>query len=720
MSYEGQFIQLSVSEGIASLIFDAKDASVNVFNRATILELRDAVEALNGIEGVRGLLVKSAKSTFIVGADINEFGEAFAGPDEQIFEWLVDANAIFSRVEDLPYPSVSLVNGTALGGGCEMALCTDYRILSTKALIGLPEIKLGICPGFAGTVRLPRLVGADNAIDIIAAGKALKADAAFAMTLGDAVVEPELLEQAGMSLLEQAIAGDFDWQARRAQKTGKLSMGMVEQMMCFSTAKGFIQSKAGRDYPAPVTAVKAIERAAGMTRDDAIKVESKAFVKLAKTSVADSLIGLYHNEQLIKKKSKAYGKVAAQVNQAAVLGAGIMGGGIAYQSASKKIPIVMKDVSEDAINLGLTEANKLLGKQLKRKKIDAAGMGITLGRIRPTLSYGDFGNVDLVVEAVPEIESLKKSVLAEVEEATPEGAIITSNTSSISISRLAEALKNPENFCGMHFFNPVHRMPLVEVIRGEQSSEKAIATTVAYAARLGKTPIVVGDCPGFLVNRVLFPYLFGFQALVKDGVDFKRIDKIMEKFGWPMGPAYLSDVVGIDTGSKVGGVLAEGYPDRMKYDERSALDVMNEAGRYGQKNGKGFYVYTTDKKGKPKKNIDPEVPGMLAAIQTGDGENISDEDIIDRMMIPMVIELARCLEEGVVDTVNEADMALIMGIGFPPFRGGAFKYADHSGLNVICQKADQFAHLGKLYEPTDKMRKMAEAGETYYGQDTEK
>ena len=230
---------------------------------------------------------------------------------------------------------------------------------------------------------------------------------------------------------------------------------------------------------------------------------------------------------------------------------------------------------------------------------------------------------------------------------------------------------------------------------------------------MGKTAIVVGDCPGFLVNRVLFPYFAGFQILVGQGVDFKRIDKLMEKFGWPMGPAYLIDVVGIDTAHHVGEVLSDGFPDRMKFDIKSSLDVMYESERYGQKNGKGYYTYTPDKKGKPKKAIDPDVEALLAPVQSPIGE-ITDEEIIDRMMIPMIIETARCLEEGIVDTVNEADMGLIMGIGFPPFRGGAFKYADTVGLATICEKAKALTHLGKLYEPTERMLEMAANGETYY------
>ncbi len=714
MLYEGQAITVSVTDGTAQLVFDAKGESVNKFDRATLAELRAATDALKAAEGVTGLVVSSGKKVFIVGADITEFGQAFAGGEELVLTWLAEANAIFNDIEDLPYPSVTAINGTALGGGFEMCLATDYRVMSTKAQIGLPETKLGIIPGFGGTVRLPRLIGADNAIEWIAMGKNVKPDEALKNHAVDAVVAPDRLADAASDLLSRARAGEFDWQARRAQKTGPLKLSMMEAMMAFTTAKGFIASKA-KGFPAPVQAVKTIERAAGKGRDGALKDEAKGFVKVAMTSVADALIGLFLNDQLLKKKTKAHRSVAREVKGAAVLGAGIMGGGIAYQSAYKGTAILMKDINEAAIELGLGEANKLLTKRVDRGRMTAAQMGEALGRIRPTLSYGDFGEIDIVVEAIVENTRIKQSVLAEVETKVKPDCVLASNTSSISITLLAEALERPENFCGMHFFNPVHRMPLVEVIRGEKSSEEAIATTVAYAAAMGKTPIVVNDCPGFLVNRILFPYFAGFQALLIDGADFAKVDRVMEKFGWPMGPAYLLDVVGMDTAHHVGDVLAAGYPDRMGNDVRTALDVMFEAERFGQKNGRGFYQYAPDKKGRPKKAADPEVPAMLAEIQANGSQDISDEEIIDRMMIPLIIETVRCLEDDIVATANEADMGLIMGIGFPLFRGGALKYADTIGLAALCEKADAYARLGKLYEPTQRMRDMAASGAKFYG-----
>ncbi len=714
--YQGQSIRVQqLDGGIAELCFDRQNDAINKFDARTVQELKEAGEALAKASGIKGLIVTSAKDVFIVGADITEFGQNFQKTEEEIANWGLEANKVFSAIEDLPFPSVTAINGIALGGGFEMALSTDYRVISTTAQVGLPETKLGIFPGFGGTVRLPRLVGADNAIEWIAGGEAQKPEAALKIHAVDAVVAPDKLKAAALKLLTQAAEGKYDWKARRAQKTGPLKLDMLESMMVFSTSLAFIQGKAGKNYPAPVEAVKAIQKAASKSRDDALKIEAQAFAKVAKTTVADALIGLFLNDQLLKKKAKAAVKAGKPVKQAAVLGAGIMGGGIAYQSASRGTPIIMKDIADKALDLGMSEANKLLSKQVERKKMKPEKAGAVLSTIRPTLNYGDFQNVDIIVEAVVENPKIKKSVLAEVEGVVKPGTIIASNTSSISIDELATAMKHPENFLGMHFFNPVHRMPLVEVIYGAKTSKEAIATVAAYASAMGKTPIVVKNCPGFLVNRILFPYFGGWLKLIRDGANFEAVDKIMETFGWPMGPAYLQDVVGIDTSHHVGDVLAEGYPDRMSNKEfKSALDVMYENKRYGQKNGIGFFKYETDPKGKPVKKVAPDTYELIASVQPDGQKDFSEEEIIDRLMLPMIIETARCLDESIVETPTEADMGLILGVGFPPFRGGALKYADTLGMKTILEKAAKYAHLGKLYEPTESMKKMAAEGKTYF------
>ncbi|WP_028081403.1 fatty acid oxidation complex subunit alpha FadB [Solimonas soli] len=714
--FQGQSLLVEkIDNGYAELRFDRQGDAINKFDAATVKELGQAAEALKKDGAIKGLIVTSAKDVFIVGADITEFGASFQRSEEDIVGWLEESNKSFSAIEDLPFPTVTAINGIALGGGFEMALSTDYRVSSSTAVIGLPEAKLGLFPGFGGTVRLPRLIGADNAIEWIAGGEQQKPDAALKVHAVDAVVAPDKLRAAALKLLQQAAEGKYDWKARRAQKTGKLQLNPIEAMMVFSTSKAFIAGQAGKNYPAPLAAVSAIEKAAGKGRDEALKIESQAFAKIAKTTQADALIGLFLNDQLIKKKGKAYVKAGKKVQHAAVLGAGIMGGGISYQSAVKGVPVIMKDIADKALDLGMEEANKLLSKQVERKKLTPEKAGHILSTIRPTLNYGDFKTVDIVVEAVVENPKIKKSVLAETEAQVKEGTIIASNTSSISIDELATAVKHPENFLGMHFFNPVHRMPLVEVIYGEKTSKEAIATVAAYAAAMGKTPIVVKNCPGFLVNRILFPYFYGFLGALRDGADFVKIDKVMEGFGWPMGPAYLQDVVGIDTSHHVGDVLAEGYPDRMKNTtgEKTALDVMYENKRFGQKNGVGFYKYETDPKGKPKKFADPTTYELLKPVQKGQVD-MSEEEIIDRHMLPMIIETVRCLDDGIVETPTEADMGLIMGIGFPPFRGGALKYADTIGMKTILDKCAKYAHLGKLYEPTESMKKMAAEGRLYF------
>lgn len=719
MIYQGNAITVARSgDDIATLTFDLKGESINKLSSAVVTELEAAVKALQVENDLKGLVIGSAKDVFIVGADITEFHGIFDKGEEYLVEMNLRVHDIFNAIEDLPFPTVTAINGLALGGGCEVTLATDFRVMAEGAKIGLPETKLGILPGWGGCVRLPRLIGADNAIEWIAGGGENKAAEALKMGAVDAVVPGEALEAAAQDILARANAGELDYRARRDEKTGPLKLGPIEQMMAFETAKGYVAGKAGPHYPAPIEAIKVIQKGAGEERARAQAIEAKAFAKLALTDVCYNLVGLFLNDQVVKKKAGQYEKQARPVKQAAVLGAGIMGGGIAYQSASRGTPILMKDIKEDAIELGLKESRKLFAKQVERGKLTTEQMAEKLTNIRPTLSYGDFGNVDLVVEAVVENPRVKDAVLTEVEGLVGEETILTSNTSTISITRLAANLSRPENFCGMHFFNPVHRMPLVEVIRGEKTGDAAVAATVAYARAMGKTPIVVNDCPGFLVNRVLFPYFGGFSQLVEQGANFQRVDKVMEKFGWPMGPAYLLDVVGMDTAMHAGEVMAEGFPERMASmgggSGKSAIQLMVENERLGQKNDKGFYAYEEDRKGKPKKVSDEAAIELVKSVAK-ESREFDDEEIIARMMVPLCLETVRCLEDGIVGSAAEADMALIYGIGFPPFRGGALRYIDAMGVAAFVELAEGLAEeLGPLYAPTDRLREMARSGERFY------
>ncbi len=420
------------------------------------------------------------------------------------------------------------------------------------------------------------------------------------------------------------------------------------------------------------------------------------------------------NEQAIKKAAKKAATGAQPVKQGAVLGAGIMGGGISYATAQRGMPVLMKDIAQPQLDLGMNEAKKLLAKQVKNGRMKQEKADAVLASITPQLDYARFDTTDIVVEAVVENIKVKHTVLSELEGVVRNDTVIASNTSSLRIDDIAVALKRPENFVGMHFFNPVPVMPLVEVIKGSKTSPVAVATAVAYAQAMGKSPIVVKDCPGFLVNRLLTAYMRGFLQLVEDGADFIKVDAAMEAFGWPMGPAYLEDVVGIDTGSHVNDIISAGYPERMPAFANDALRVMKDVKRYGQKNGIGFYRYEADPNGKPRKLPADDSHALLAPLQKNGPREFSAAEIVERMMIPMVIEAAIALEEGVAGSPAEVDMALLMGLGFPAYAGGPCQYADWLGLAEVVRIADSHIALGKQFAVTPRMRDMAAKGASFY------
>ena len=718
MIFEGQNLSIkALDDGIAELNFNNAKLPINKFDKNTLLELKEAVKSLNENTSIKGLLLSSAKKDFFVGADVTEFLGWFKLSTEAFEEKLLDVHKTFAMIEDLPYPTVSTINGMCLGGGTELALSTDYRVITDNARMGLPEINLGIFPGWGGSFRLPRLIGLDNAFKWIATGKPQRPDDVLKEGGVDAIVAPDKLQDAGLAILKRCLSGELNYEARRDEKRQGIKLNPLEQVMSFETARGMILGKAGPHYPAPKAMLSTMQKHANLHRDEAMQVEVKGFIKAAKTDVAVNLVGLFLNDQALKRQASQLTKIAAPVKTAAVVGAGVMGGGIAYQSALKGTPIVMKDINEDALQLGMKEAQKLLLKRVDRGIMTNEVMMDTLSRIHSTLTYGDVANTDIVVEAVVENIKIKKSVLAELEDIVGEDTILASNTSTISITELATATKRPERVCGMHFFNPVPLMPLVEVIRGEKTSDETIATTVAYALAMGKKPIVVNDCPGFMVNRVLFPYLNAFEKLVDDGADFLHIDKVMEGFGWPMGPAYLVDVVGADVAVHGAAVMAEGFPDRMKTTFNSATQAMYKEKRLGQKSGSGYYRYEPDRKGKPQKTIDKDAIALVQKTASGtrQADDFSDEEIIERMMLALCLEVVRCVEDKIVDSPEAADMSLIWGIGFPPFRGGALRYIDAIGTPAFVALAEKYADLGAAYNVPTLLTEMANKNQSFFG-----
>jgi 3-hydroxyacyl-CoA dehydrogenase/enoyl-CoA hydratase/3-hydroxybutyryl-CoA epimerase/enoyl-CoA isomerase len=715
--FEGNTLSLAkLDNDFAEIKFDSQSGSVNKFNEETLGELRQAIDTLKQQKGIRGLLLSSGKSVFVVGADITEFKAMFSSSKEDFIAGAQVANALFSEIEDLPYPSVAAINGFALGGGFEICLACDLRVISSKAAIGLPETSLGILPGWGGTVRLPRLVGYTAAVHWIASGEQQKPLAAQQAGAVDIIAEPEALRAESLKALAEMANGTRDYQTRRQQKLSSLTLSDAELEAASSNYRAAVVGRVSSHYPAPLMAVDLVAKAAGLSRDEAIRCENEAFYEISQTSQARAMVGLFLNDQYVVKqaKTRAVAHKPAPINTAGVIGAGIMGGGIAYQNAIRGYEVVMKDIADPALDLGIREASKLLAKSVKRGKFDEQKAEKILAKIHPTLADGDIAKCDMLVEAVVELEAVKKQVLPAVESQLAASAVITSNTSTISISRLAESLERPENFCGMHFFNPVHAMPLVEIIRGEKTSDATVAAVCAYALGLGKKPIVVNDCPGFLVNRVLFAMLFGLEMMVAEGADFQQVDKVMESWGLPMGPAYLMDVIGIDTINHCYPVMIDGLPERFKKTANVwPTETIFNAKRLGQKNGLGYYRYERNEKGKPGKVVDPDVIAMLANLY-GEAYAVDTDEIVDRLMIAMAMEMIHCLEEGVVASPAEADMSLIYGVGFPAFRGGICRWMDEIGLQEVCDRADKYTSISELYRPTEKLRAMAANGETLY------
>jgi 3-hydroxyacyl-CoA dehydrogenase / enoyl-CoA hydratase / 3-hydroxybutyryl-CoA epimerase / enoyl-CoA isomerase len=714
--YQGKTIRaLRIDNGCIELSFDRHGAAINKLDQLAIGELAESVRWITSQRDVRGVLITSAKDSFIVGADITEFLGMFELPDEQLRATLARAQAAINSLEDVPFPTVAAIDGFALGGGLELALAADLRVMAETAQVGLPEVNLGLFPGYGGTVRMPRLATPQLAIEWITSGKPAKPAAALAAKVVDQVVPTAELRNAAIKLLARAISGELDWRALRAAKQHALR-DVDESAKAIETVIAKLEPRAVQTHqPAALCAARLIARTISEARSEAQRLETAEFMRIARTQAAGSLVQIFLNEQQLKRQGKELTSKARPAKQAAVLGAGIMGGGIAYASAVNGVPAVLKDISQKQLDLGMSEARKLLTQQVSSGRMAQQKADGVAASITPQLDYSGFEKFDLVIEAVAENLAIKHTVLREVESRLQNDAVIASNTSSLRIDELAGPLARPQNFVGMHFFNPAPVMPLVEVIRGAQTSEAALATVVGYAMAMKKTPIVVKDGPGFLVNRILTPYMLAFMQLVSEGVDFLEIDRAIETFGWPMGPAYLNDVVGMDTGTHVFDIISTGLSHRLRRSASlDALRVLVEHGRLGQKSGGGFYEYQPGPNGKLRKALDPATYALLARVQSGSMRALPDEEIVQRLMMPMIAEAAWCLEEKVVGTPHELDMALLLGLGFPRYLGGALKYADWLGLPKVVELCDRYANLGKHYSIPNELRTKAARAERYY------
>ena len=714
------------------LTFDLQGEKVNKLSQKVMNEfesLLGKLEALGKEGQIDALVLVSGKAgNFIAGADIEMIQSTKTAQEAQ--ELSRAGQKLMDRWEDLPFPTVAAIQGAALGGGCEFALASSAIVMANDpaARIGLPEVQLGLIPGMGGTIRLPRKVGLATALDLILTGKTLTGLRAYQQGLAEACLPKENFEE---SVLRWTLKSLADLKSgKRLAKEPKLAgiagvTGLIEKSplkaLIFKKAREGVLSKTKGHYPSPLEAIDVIQstgggydhRVRGAQRDAAMTREAQGFGRVAVTDVSKSLIRLFFLTEAVKKSKGLSADLSAKVkerpvHEAAVLGAGVMGGGIAQLFADKQIPTRMKDLNVNSLTLGVQAATKIFLKQVQRKRINKRQFLQKLNLIAPVLDYSGFMKADTVVEAIVENMEVKKKVLQELEGQVQEDCVIASNTSSLSISKMQSVFKNPKRFVGMHFFNPVNKMPLVEVIRGDQTSDEAVATIFQFSKQLGKTPIVVKDSPGFLVNRLLAPYLNEAVYLVADGVPIQEIDDVLLEFGMPMGPMELIDEVGVDVGEKVSHILHEAFGDRMLPATLNAKVLA--AGRLGKKSGKGIYLYEGPKK---TKTYDPEIYTLLGVSPKSGA--IADEEILERCLLPMINEASRCLEEGIVSSAAEVDLGMIMGTGFPPFRGGLLRYADTIGPKILVDRLRKYeAKLGARFAPSPALVARIQNDQKFY------
>lgn len=699
---------------LAIVEFDMVGEKVNKFNTPMVLRLKEVVGELRKSK-YRAVIFRSNKpKIFIAGADIEEIKNLRT---EEDFAKAVHAGQeLFNEVEDLPMPTIAAVNGACAGGGCEFILACDYRIASedSSTKIGLPETQLGIIPGFGGCVRLPRVVGIASALDIILAGKLVAAKKAEKMGLVDRVVHPAILSEQAVLWANEIIKDGAKKRRKKFQPkgaAGKFMESFAGKPIVFSQAKKGVLKATKGHYPAPLLALDVIRKTYGMSnREKALEIEQKAFCKAAVTDISKNLIHVFYLTEMVKKNTGVPGVKGKDVKSIAILGAGTMGGGVAYVAADKGIQVRMKDLNWDAINKGLKHASDLWAKLVKRRSITKYEFTQKMDRVSGGLDYAGFGNIDVCIEAIVEDMGIKQKVIAETAKNMRPDAIIATNTSSLSVTEMAKGHPRPEYFGGMHFFNPVHRMPLVEVIRGEKTSDETTATIFELSKKMGKMPVVVKDGPGFLVNRLLLPYMGEAAFLLEDGMDIDLVDRAYVKdFGMPMGPFALMDEVGLDVCVKVLKIFVKAFGDRIQMSK--ILEGIDKTGRLGKKNGKGFYKYDADGK---RLEVDTSVYGELGLKPPTNP--LSTKDCIERGVFAMINECALALlEDKIVETPNEVDLAMIMGTGFPPFRGGLLKYADSIGTQYVVDQLEIFAAKGApRLKPTNPLRQMAKTNRKFY------
>lgn len=717
IAYEN-FTFVEREDGIADLVFDVKDQKVNILSSNVMQELDRVLDELAGRTSIKALVFISGKEdNFIAGANVNEIKDV-TDPKEGA-EKARGGQRIFQKINDLPFPVVAAIQGACVGGGLELALACHFRVakIHPKTKLGFPEVQLGILPGFGGSQRLPRLIGLQKSLPLILTGKMVDAKKAGRLGIVDKVLPADYpfsflrgaSEDFAREMLEKYKGRDYKQRSKaRGFLTFLLEKNPIGRKILFNQVRKQTLRQTRGHYPAPLKALEAVQRGFTVPLPQALEIEAQLLGELIATDVSKNLISIYFMNEAIKKdpgveKARAEPR---EIKQVGLLGAGVMGGGIAQYLAYKGLPVRMKDINQQALDLGMKKARQLFEQVVRRRKMTEKDMEHKMSLITTTLDYTGFGQSDLVIEAVVENLDIKKKVFAEIEKEVSDSAILASNTSSLSITAIAEPVQKKERVIGFHFFNPVHRMPLVEVIRGDKTSDETTITTVAFAKQIGKIPIVVKNSPGFLVNRILSPYINEAAVLLQDGAKIEAVDKAMLKFGMPMGPLNLLDEVGIDVGYKVAHILADAFGDRIK--PSPVIGKLHEDGRLGKKGGKGLYLYD----GK-KKQVDTSVYALIAELVQP--REVTPDDMQKRLVYIMLKEAILCLDEGLVRHPRDVDAGMIFGTGFPPFRGGILRYADHLGAPKCLEEFERLeASFGERFAAPELLRKKAEKNESFY------
>ncbi|MBA4159167.1 MAG: enoyl-CoA hydratase/isomerase family protein [Gemmatimonadetes bacterium] len=723
--------RLDVEDGIAVIRLNEPGKPVNVLSGAMVGAMRDIIERLEAREGgARAAVIVSEKpGIWIAGADIEEFGGLETAADGERMSRA--GHDLLGRLERLPIPVVAAIDGAALGGGLEVALACTYRVASDspKTKLGLPEVQLGILPGAGGTQRLPRLVGVRAALELMLTGKQLDARRAKKIGLVDEVVAAPALLRAAKQIAHELVEGKREPTPGRP----KGSPQWVETLpgmrqIIFRKAREGVMSKTKGLYPAPLKILEVVERGLDRPLEEGLALEAQAFGELSVTPEARALVHLFFATTAAKNAPAEHpqgakiaptehpqgaknapvlpeGTQPRKIERLAVVGAGFMGAGIAAVSAESGIPVRLKDVTPEGAARGLKTARGILTKRAKRKRRRRFEVTRITDRVQATHEYTGFGQVEMVVEAVFEDVDLKHRVIREIEDATGEDVILGTNTSTIPITRLAEAARRPRNVIGLHFFSPVEKMPLLEIITTGQTAPEVTAACHQYGKKIGKTPIIVSDSPGFYANRILTPYMNEATLLLQEGVSIEEVDSALTSWGMAVGPITLYDEVGLDVATKAGKIMAEAFSDRLE--PNAVLERLVEDGRLGRKNGRGFYLYKDGKKGEPDSSV-------YALIGSPARREVPRRDIRDRVALMMVNEAVRTLEEGVIHNARDGDVGAVLGLGFAPFRGGPFWHIDQAGASTIVARLRELERTyGARFAPAALLVEKAEAGERF-------